>query len=74
MKILMENLNKNKTYINLLKQNGYNSYAKLLENNEELKYLQILEDFIKIITKNKNSDEIKDIRKRYIKRFERKNI
>ncbi|MDY0360012.1 MAG: hypothetical protein RBR08_01010 [Desulforegulaceae bacterium] len=70
----MENLNKNKTYINLLKQNGYNSYAKLLENNEELKYLQILEDFIKIITKNKNSDEIKDIRKRYIKRFERKNI
>jgi hypothetical protein len=70
----MKNLSKNKTYINLLKQNGYNSYAKLLENNEELKYLQILEDFIKIITKNKNSDEIKDIRKRYIKRFERKNI
>lgn len=70
----MKNLNKNKTYISLLKQNGLKPYAQYLENGDKTRQLKILEDYIKIITEDKNSDQIKEIRNRYLKRFERKNV
>ncbi|MGE4518798.1 MAG: hypothetical protein AB7E04_04750 [Desulfobacteraceae bacterium] len=70
----MKNLNKNKTYISLLKQNGLKAYAQYLENGDKTRQLKILEDYIKIITEDKNSDQIKEIRNRYLKRFERKNV
>jgi hypothetical protein len=70
----MKNLNKNKTYISLLKQNGLRAYAQYLQNGDQTRQLKILEDYIKIITEDKNSDQIKEIRNRYLKRFERKNV
>ncbi|MDY0132566.1 MAG: hypothetical protein RBR53_07845 [Desulforegulaceae bacterium] len=70
----MDNLKKNKIYINLLEKNGYQAYADYLINSNNSANFKVLENFIKIITKNKSSDEIKQIRNKYIKRFERKNI
>lgn len=65
----MKKLNKNKIYLSLLKKNGYGSYAKFIENKEKSKALNVLEDFIKIITKDKSSDQIKEIRNRYVKKI-----
>ena len=65
----MKKQNKNKIYLRLLKKNGYGSYAKLIETKEESKALNVLEDFIKIITKDKSSDQIKEIRNRYVKKI-----
>jgi hypothetical protein len=67
----MKDLKKNNLYISLLEKNGYKAYSNYLSKNEKSKDLKILEDFINILTQNKNSSEIKEIRKKYLKRFER---